>query len=90
MTPQRARRTRRIALPVATVAAIAAAMALCAAIGAFDANVTGPACAAGAARQWKACGLAAGLGIGALVYGAAAPLAGLIALAASQLAAMFC
>jgi len=44
----------------------------------------------GAARHWKLCGLAVGLAIGAAVFGAAAPIAGMIALAASQLAAMGC
>jgi hypothetical protein len=82
----------RTALPPAIVCMVSVATVLCmgGAIGAFAPDYIAPACAAGAARHWKACGLAAGLGIGAVVYGMAAPLAGLIALAASQVAAMFC
>ena len=49
-----------------------------------------PVLAAGAARNWKVCGLAIGLGAGALMYAPVAPGAAVLALALSQVISQFC
>ena len=75
--------TRLAALGVATMVA-----ALCA-FGPTAMDVL-PVLAAGAARNWKLCGLAIGLGAGALAYAPVAPGAAVLALALSQVISQFC
>src|SRR5262245_7112363 len=72
--------------------AVLGAVTMVAALCAFGPAATDvlPALAAGAARNWKICGLAIGLGVGALAYAPVAPGAAVFALALSQVVSQFC